>query len=270
MKKKRLAAYCAVCIAAVIVFCSIFGDNNFLVSGVRTAFSPVLTLISGAAHEIKNMQIYFTSIKSYKEQNDALAEENAQLKAAALSATEYKSENERLSELLDMKGEMENRFETVAAKVVSYEPNNWYDTIVINKGTWSGIKAGDAVIAPGGVVGRVTQAGAGYSVISTILSSENSVAVRIIRCGLLSVVEGDAALSKQKKCRMSFIDDTGEIKLGDTLETTGAGGIYPEGISVGTVKEIKAENSVPYAVVEPSVDLSELYEVMVIVTGDGK
>lgn len=262
MNKKKLAASLAVCAAAVMIFCSIFGDNNFLVSGMRTVFSPVLTLISGTAHKIKETQIYFTSIKSYKEQNDALAKENAELKLSALSSSEYKAENERLSKLLELQGEM--KFTTVAAKVVSYEPNNWYDTIVINKGTWSGIEVGDAVVAPGGIVGKVTETGAGYSIISTILSSENSVAVKARRCGLLSVVEGDTALSKQKMCRMSFIENTNEIKLGDVLETTGAGGVYPEGITVGTVKELKAENSIPYAVVEPSVNLTELYEVMVI------
>lgn len=268
MNKNKLAAACVVCTSAVIVFCSIFGNNNFFVSAARTVFSPVLTLISSSANKIKNIQLYFVSLESYKKQNEELARENAQLKKTALSSAEYKEENERLSKLLDMQNEYRRRYNTINAKVVSYEPNNWYDTIVINKGSWNGIKIGDAVIAPGGVVGRITEVGGAYSIISTILSSYTSVAVRDVGCGILSIVEGDTTLAKQKMCRMSFIEDTDEIKLGDVLETTGSGGIFPEGINVGIVKEIKAENSLPYAVVQPGVDLSELYEVSVIVSSE--
>ncbi|MBP3360989.1 MAG: rod shape-determining protein MreC [Clostridia bacterium] len=265
---KKLTVTAVIITAALAVFTIIFGNNNFLVSGVRTIFSPFLSLTSRAAHEIKDMQSYFTELKSYKEENTRLAEENADLKRSGLSVAEYKAENDRLKELLELQDEMEGRFRTTAALVVSYEPNNWFDTIVINKGKWSGISVGDAVVASGGIVGKITEVGAGYSVISTMLNSENSIGVRIVRNGELAVVEGDAELSKNKLCRMSFIEKAGGVNLGDLVETTGSGGVYPSGINVGTVKEIKAENSVQYAVIEPAVNVSELYEVLVISGGD--
>jgi len=250
--------------ASVALFCTLFGTNNFVVGTVRTVFSPILSITSKTAYEIKNLQSYFTEIKSYKEENTRLSRENAELKRLGLSVSEYKEENERLKKLLELQNEMENRFITVPALVVSYEPNNWYDTIVVNKGKYSGISVGDTVVSDSGVVGKVSEVGAGYSVISTLLNAENSIAVRIVRNNELAIVEGDAELSRNKLCKMSYIEKNDVINLGDLIETTGAGGIYPEGIIVGTVKEVKAENSGQYAVIEPSVNVAELHEVLII------
>ena len=159
---------------------------------------------------------------------------------------------------------MEEHFVTTPALVVSYEPNNWYDTIVVNKGSYSGISVGDAVISDDGIVGKVSEVGIGYSVISTILNTENAIGVRIIRNDELAIVEGDTELSRNKFCKMSYMDKSGVVNLGDLIETTGAGGVYPEGIIVGTVKEVKAETSGQYAVIEPSVNVAELHEVLII------
>jgi len=266
--KRKLIAVVTVITVVLTAFCLIFGDNNFIVGSVRTAFSPFLTFTSKITVGIKDFKSYFTELRSYKEENSELAREVSELRKSVKSISQYQTENKRLSELLDLKGEMEDKYNPVAAKVVSYEPNNWYDTFIINKGKWSGISVGDAVISTSGLVGKVSEVGAGYSVISTILDINNSIGARNVRSGELALIEGDVTLSKTKLCKMTYIENKDEINIGDLIETTGSGGIFPEGISIGVVKEIKAENSMPYAVIKPSVDMSDVYEVIVVCRGE--
>ena len=114
---------------------------------------------------------------------------------------------------------------------------------------------------------KVTETGIGWSRISSVLNDETAVGVRIIRTGELAVVEGDSELSKEKFCKMSFFDKGIDMMTGDILETTGSAGIYPPGVVVGTVARIQADSDGrDYAVIEPSVDFDNLYEVL-IVTG---
>ncbi|MCX7714706.1 MAG: rod shape-determining protein MreC, partial [Clostridia bacterium] len=77
---------------------------------------------------------------------------------------------------------------------------------------------------------------------------------------------GDVALSKRGYCKMSFMDKNASVVVGDMVETSGLGGVYPPGILVGRVREIKSDNAgaMQYAVIEPAADLNNLHEVLVI------
>ena len=90
--------------------------------------------------------------------------------------------------------------------------------------------------------------------------------MKISRTGDVAVVEGDNELYTQSYCKMTFIDKGSNLIVGDVLETSGAGGVYPPGLTVGSVREINADamGNLNYAIVEPIVDFSRLYEVLVI------
>ncbi len=256
LKKKSVIAAVFITGAVVLVFV-LMGSNNFAVSAVKTVFSPVLSLTAGVADKVGDFKDYLIEMQIYREENERLTEQLNTLNQSNRDIAELKAENERLNRLLDLKSSL--KYASVGARVVSYEPNNWYDTLVINKGTNNGVKIGAAVISSGGIVGKVTDAGIGWARVSSLLNDETAVGVRIIRTGELAVVEGDSALSSQKYCKLSFFDGT--LSAGDALETTGEAGVYPEGIMVGTVMKVENEE---YAVVEPAVDFGDLYEVLVI------
>ena len=71
-------------------------------------------------------------------------------------------------------------------------------------------------------------------------------------------------------CKMNFISRDASIVVGDVLETSGLGGIYPSGLSVGKIREMKSDNTgtLQYAVVEPFVDFDGVHEVLVIKRGE--
>jgi len=248
----------------VIVMTLIFGKNNPFTRGVKVLFTPVLTLAANATEKIAVVKTYFVELDAYKQENEKLIAENTQLRQKEKSAAQFRKENERLSELLELKNDIK-KYDTVAAKVVSYEPNNWYDTIVINKGTSSGIEKDDIVVAPEGVVGKISDVGTNWANISSILSIDNAIGTIVPRTGEIAVTEGDKELSEQKLCKLTFVNAGAQIAVGDLLETSGTVGLYPEGLSIGTVKETTIDaNGTKYAIVEPGVEFEQLYEVLVI------
>lgn len=262
--KKKSVIIAIFTLIIVSVATAIFGGNDPFTSVVRTVFTPVLTASTAVTRRIASVKAYFIEVDAYKMENERLVNENIQLKKNEKSVAQYRKENERLTELLNLSDELE-RYETIAAKVVSYEPNNWYDTIVINKGKTAGLDTGDVVISPEGVVGKITDIGVNWAHISSLLSRDNAIATIVSRTDEVAVTEGDAELAQQKLCRLSFVNSAAQIAVGDYLETSGAVGLYPAGLTIGTVKEMAVDSSgTKYAVVEPAVDFTDLHEVLVI------
>ena len=90
----------------------------------------------------------------------------------------------------------------------------------------------------------------------------------ISRTGDLVQIDGELQLMKDGLCKMTVITEDADIMIGDTVETSGVGGIYPRGIMIGIVKEFKnnEEGTGQYAVVEPYVDFQHIYEVLIILS----
>ncbi len=258
-------------ITIVIVTCAVlsgmayFGNNPVqralytVISPVFNAAYSVVTPVRKFITSIKESGNYEKEIKSLKEQVNALSIENK-------TREDYINENKRLKELLDLKDNTMAAYNTVTARVVSYEPNSWYDTVILGKGKKDGISVDDIVITSLGVVGRVTDCGSNWSKVSTIINSANSVGVKLSRTGDVGVLSGDASLAQDKNAKLEYLSNDKNLIKGDILVTSGLGGVYPAGLTIGKIINIKSDSAgnLDYGVVEPSVDFSSLYEVLVI------
>ena len=265
--RKRGVQVAAVVTAAVLICAAIahFGGANPVSKVLRTVFSPFQNGVAYITNKVKDTTDFIREMKSYKDENERLISEINELKRQNKDVTNYREENERLKETLDLSQSMDG-YSTVAASVIAYSSNNWYDTIQISKGSLAGVAVGNAVITPDGVVGKVVETGPTWSVVSTILNPENAMGVRISRTSDVAVVEGDDELYSQSYCKMTFIDKGSNLIVGDLLETSGSGGVYPAGLLVGAIREINSDamGNLNYATVEPLVDFDKLYEVLVI------
>lgn len=258
-------------ITIVVVACAVISGmayfgNNPVQRALYTVISPVFNGIYGLvtpvrqfAQNIKDADNYEKEIKSLKEQVNALSIENK-------TREDYINENKRLKELLDLKDNTMAAYNTVTARVVSYEPNSWYDTVMLGKGKKDGIDVNDIVITSLGVVGRVTDCGSNWSKVSTIINSANSVGVKLSRTGDVGVLSGDAGLAQDKNAKLEYLSNDKNLIKGDILVTSGLGGVYPADLTIGKIINIKSDSAgnLDYGVVEPSVDFSSLYEVLVI------
>lgn len=264
-KNKPILVTAAVLVLALIV-ASVSHFSGGATEGTGSAVTSVAEgFFSKLLSPLKNIDTAFSD-------KDKLIAENEQLKAQVdelikqnRGAEEYISENKRLKDLLGIKEMMVNK-EVLAAEVISYDWDNFSETVTINRGSKDGVEKDDAVVSALGVIGRVAELGDSWARITTLLSPKHSIGVKITRTGDFAVAEGDIKLAKDNKLRLDYISGAAELIKGDIVETSGIGGVYPSGLTVGKVSEIKKDSSgaVAYAVVEPTADFSRIFEVLVI------
>lgn len=264
-KKWRITLIAVAIIAAASFAIEHFASFNPLSTAVRTVMTPVQTGFSYIAHSITGVRDFFWEMRAYKEDNERLERENIMLKRQNRDVASYREENERLQSLLDLSQSITD-YSTVAARVVSYSSDSWYKYVEINKGSMHGLSIGNAVITADGIVGKITEIGPNYSIVTTILDKSSSVGIRVARTGGSGLVEGDDELAEQTQCKLSFLDRSTPIIVGDIVETSGSGGIYPGGFAVGSIISVSADSTgnLKYAVIDPAVDFNNLYEVLVI------
>ncbi len=263
-KKRVWLTILIIIIAAVVLAYMSRGGKNPISKTVNFVMTPVESKISSVIHPVKKVFSYIGKMSEYESENQRLKAENIELSSKLKDVSTYKEENERLRKLLGIADNYE--YETIAARVVAYETDNWFSYVTLDKGTSSGIYVSDTVITADGLLGQVTEVGYNWAKVSTVINAESSAGVRITRNGEIGIVEGDASLSKSRSCKLGYLTANASIIAGDILETSGLGGIYPPGLAVGKISKISKDNMgrLDYAVVEPFINFDKLYEVVVI------
>lgn len=263
--KNRFLKVLLVVLPVLVVVLAVLGGNNPLSNAVNTVMTPVSSGVYNITTPVRKFFDRIINAGDYEKEIENLKSEIITLKVANKTREDYIAENKRLKELLDLK-ESKADFDTVSARVVSYEPDSWYDTVMLDKGTSSGIGVNDAVITPLGLVGKVTEAGTNWARVSTVINTANSIGVKLSRTGDIGVVSGDATLSGEQNCRLEYLSNDKNLIKGDILLSSGLGGLYPADLPLGKVVEIVSDTAgnLEYGVVEPFVDFSALYEVLCI------
>ncbi|MBO5407796.1 MAG: rod shape-determining protein MreC [Clostridia bacterium] len=235
-------------------------DNiiHFTVKPVATFFSNVNTSIDGFFEYFQNKKELVQQVSELTYKNNLLEQKNASLSS-------LETENERLRQLLELR-EKYPEFQTTASSVIAKDGGNYSRFITIDKGEESGIKVNQPVLSQNGLVGLIFETGHGWSKIQTIVDPSTSVGCRITRTGDISITEGDNALINEGMLKLLYISKQFTILEGDIVETSGLGEIYPPGIPIGKIKEIKVSehSNSQYATIVPTVDFSNLQEVLVI------
>lgn len=254
------------------LFCFIFltkvGRVDFPVSGkvVSVVLYPFQGGLSLAVSEVTDATTFVSDIMTTYEQNEELKKEIEELRKENLEAAELSAENERLRALLGYK-QSKTQFDLAPARVIGRENATWTSMIVINKGASDGIKDLMPVVTDKGLVGHVKETGPLSSKVQLILDPRSSVGTLVQRpeSRVMGIVEGD--IGNAQMPRMVNIPMVADIVEGDMIITSGFGGVYPKGIIVGTVAELKNAPGglLKYAVIDTSVDFQRLEEVAVIV-----
>ncbi len=271
-KKKKLIIIVLCITVALLVFMGVTfarvrnsRETTYANNTVNVALSPFQRFFSDIGGGISDFFSYFHDMKTYKEDNLELKEEVEELKRRIRELESFGVENARLREILELKStDLEDKM--VVCEVSAKDPGNWFHVFTIDKGSNYGIKKDDAVIAREGLVGRVTEVGSNWAKVTSIIDSNSSVGAVIKRTEEIALIDGDMTLAEQGKCRLDYIKSDISIVPGDVIETSGLGGIYPKGILIGTVSEIKDDSTgyTRYAIVDTVVDFEKVREVVVI------
>ena len=232
---------------------------------VGTVLAPVQTLVSQGIGSITGIFDYFRNNKMLKDTNEELMTKIDILENEKRVLEDYKTENDRLRGLLDLKDNM-SQYNMVGARVIAKDPGNWFNTFTIDKGEGDGLMAKQVVITNGGLVGHIIEVGTNWAKVVSIIDDNNSVGCVVVRTGDIAVIDGDLEIQKDGFCKMSYVSKGSNITVGDLIETSGLGGIYQRGLLIGKVREIRPDtlSMSQYAIVEPAVDFEKISEVMVI------
>lgn len=222
--------------------------------------SPIQAVITLTLDQIVSGFQNYVYLWNTRRDNSKLLEENRKLLNLIAELREAERENGRLRQLLDFEEKFE--LETVTARVIAKDVSTEFRAIRINRGERSGILKGMAVVTNEGIVGRILRTTAQTADVVTILDLLSAVDSIVARSRARGVIEG----MTDEVCQLRYVLRTDDITVGDMLVSSGLGGIYPKGLTVGTVSKVDRK---PYGIsqeveVRPSVDFSKLEEVMVV------
>ena len=250
-------------LAALISYFS--GFSNILTGLVNIVVYPINSCADYISSKITDAGNYFGDIAALKEENLRLKEENNSLAKDNATMDALRAENEQLYSYLELKREY-TKLSLVNSRIISKGSGNFLSTFTIDKGTMHGVKKNMPIITSKGIIGIVIEEGPVTSRGITLISRNSSVGVYIASTGATGILRGDYELSLAGKCKITGLPGDTKVQIGDSVVTSGAGEIYPGGLSVGTVTEIaKDPNSQTLTlIVTPSCDLVNEESVMVI------
>ena len=234
------------------------GNADPLSDLVSAVTAPVRNGVSAVADWAGGVSRY---VFHYGEMEQEL--HDLEKKVAELEAIQ---ENARLRELLGLRSKRRDlTFES--AKVTARSADNWRSTLTLSKGEEAGLQPGNCVITSTGVlVGVVSKVGSHTATVSTVIDTSMEMGGIITRTNSAGVLEGDFALMKEGRLKLSYLPDGAQLVAGDEVLTSGKGDVYPSGLVVGQVEGVFSDASGMnrYAVVAPEVELDTLVEVFVV------
>jgi len=271
LKSKKLLVVIVTLILIVSISLTIkpSPNPNIFQKIIQSIFMPIQNKVMYPINGVKDSINFFAEMKSYKIKNEELEAKNAELLERVLKLENCEAENIELRELLNLSKKYGEQ-DSVVASIVSKEPGMWFNVFTVNKGLKDGIKVNSVVLTHNGLVGKVVEVYENSSKVVSILDVTNQIGAKITKTGELVAATGDVNLTQKGLIKINYI--TSEVPLieGDVIETSGIAGvdgIYPEGIYIGTVKEVENEETTllsKYAIVEPGVDFRTLREVIIL------
>ena len=201
----------------------------------------------------------YIALHNAARENDALKGENRDLKVRLLDYQEKLVEVGRLRKLAGFTQELTDKY--IVAEVIMGQRNSPFKTIRVSKGTLDGVKPGMPVVTGDGAVGRIIRSGSKMSDVQLIVDYDYNMDVLVQRNRIRGVLSGYAT----ENCRLHLQRST-EIKIGDTLISSGLVGSFPKGIPVGKVIKIsfESDNVSQIITVDPWVDHRRLEEVIIL------
>lgn len=180
---------------------------------------------------------------------------------------EIELENARLRALMGFRER--HSLDAIGAEVIANDPRGDFRVVSVDKGRLDDVSVNMPVVSSAGLVGRVADVAASTSRVLLITDPNNAVDVVVQRSRARSLMLGaigGAEVSRRYLSRLEYLDKRSDIIEGDVLVTSGVDGIYPSGIPVGVVRDLRNDESGVFkdAEVVPFTDFSNLEEVLIV------
>lgn len=240
------------------------GQQRIVKVWTQTFASPIQSASSKATGATSNFFRQIFNFQSIAAENEQLKQRLSEVEGQLHVAQQQAAENERLKGLLDLRDK--RTYETVPARVIARDPSVWFNTITINRGSSSGVVVNMPVVSATGIVGRVVTVSPWASQVMLVTDEKagaGAVVGQLGESGALGSVRGRPDLGL---IEMRYVSGLEKVAMGDYVMTTGQDGIYPPGLNVGDVVDVKNGTATqPHQIlIRPGSRLDRLEEVAVL------
>lgn len=258
------------CIVLVVVSLVMFtlsvreGDSGGFFTTARGAWMTITTPMrwvggavtapfQGLGNVVANLTTDQERLSDLKAENERLIARNAELEEAEQTAA-------RLESLLGLQSLY--NLQSTAARIISGSTDSWSSTVTIDKGTASGLAVGMPVTDSNGAIGQIVRCGATSSTVRLVTDENSSVSAMVQSSRAQGVLRGSA----DGTLHLALIRTDQMVEVGDTVVTSGLGGVYPKGLPLGKVSSVeRTSGSLYYEIeVEPLSSAESFEEVLVI------
>jgi rod shape-determining protein MreC len=235
-----------------------------LAAAPESAFLEVISPVTGAFTHLSDGSSSivrdYVDLLHVRDENAQLRNELARVKSDQARLAELEVENQHLGELLELRDALGSK--AVAANVIGSDATGISRTLVLSSGTDDGLRPGMAVLANQGVVGKIIAVSPNASRV-LMIDDHNSALdgfdQRTRARGIVAGLVDDGVILK-------YADRSQDIKVDDTIVTSGLDGIFPRGLLVGTIQSVHREGPGLFLGVRitPAVDFRQLEQVMIL------
>ena len=272
MKKKLFTSkiktilVAAVALAVITtVMVAISGGTSAGENIVSTILQPLRSGVAAIDRQAVKIYNYIFAYESLEAENAALKAQILEMEEDVRTAQELQRENVRLQQLLELKDQHED-YALEPAYIISWDASSWRSSFTIGKGTNKGLEVGMCAITENGqVIGLITDVGANWATITTILDNGLEISASIAASGYTGVVQGTYQSEDTRLLRMNYLTNEAVIKNGDQVVTTGST-LYPKGLLLGKITNVSLDETgvAKFASLEASCSLDDLEQVFVI------
>jgi rod shape-determining protein MreC len=240
-----------IAIIASLVF--IFNSNQPQIDIVRSWLIKNFAVVQKRISWYRGLTTVEKEVTMLRTRATELMLENSTLREALL-------ENHRLRRLLAFKER--SPYAVVSARVIAKLENALNRIVEVDAGTLNGVQQNMAVVTPAGLAGRILEARETTSTVQLLDNHNFKASARVQRSRQFGIVE----YQEQQGLVLTSVAKNSDIELGDVVVTSEMSSIFPEGIRIGIVQEIKSNNPTLFLEVslKPDVNLSQLEEVFVV------
>jgi rod shape-determining protein MreC len=233
-----------------------FGIERIAIS----AIAPFQELVTRSLRFARDIWRHYFYLVSVARENHVLMDQLSQAVQNKNQWHETELANIRLRDLIDFQRNISER--VVAAEVIGKDPSAWFKTVIIDKGEADGLTKGLPVVIPQGIVGQVIEVSNHYSKVMLILDSNSAVDSLVQRTRARGVVKGEST----DQCGLDYVLRKNDVRIGDTIVSSGLDGVYPKGLRLGLVSQVIEHDADIFheVIITPFVDFEKLEEVLVI------
>lgn len=203
---------------------------------------------------------YLKSLSDLRTENAILRQRITELSVENQQLRGFEYENRNLRKLVAFKKKA--TFELVPAEVIARDPNRLTESFVIDRGRDAQFKKGMPAVTAEGIVGKISDVGEGTSLVQTIYDRDFRVSCLEMRSRVVGILRWKGG----SNCALENVPIQAQVSVGDTIVSSGLGGVFPKGLLVGVILSIKPDNTGLFHEIQvaPAADLSRVEEVFVV------